>query len=88
MTSWADLMQQRTTVVNVEGLDVELQTITAGQLAACVDDAGEVSVFRVISATVKNPPITASEAENLSPKALAILADECGKINGTSDPLE
>jgi len=88
MDSWSDLMQQRTIVVNVEGLDVELQTITAGQLAACVDKAGEVSVFRVISATVKNPPITASDAEKLSPKALAILADECGKINGTSEALE
>ena len=87
MSKWSELIQGTQATAVVDGITVHAQSMSAGDLADCIVD-GSACPFRILAATITDPPITEAEARKLRPRAFARLVQLAEEVNGTDDDLE
>lgn len=87
MSNWAELIQGTQATAVVDGMTVHAQSMSAGALADCVVD-GKPCPFRILAATITEPPITEAEARKLRPRVFARLVQLAEEVNGTDEDLE
>lgn len=87
MSKWAELIQGTQATAVVDGMTVHAQSMSAGALADCVVD-GNPCPFRILAATITEPPITEAEARKLRPRVFARLVQLAEEVNGTDADLE